>query len=76
MRLARFDVENETPIRGADGFCTDCALGEPGELLFPIKPDDPSTTFAGYEDPKARSNAPTSTIPSPKTTVNRNPYFR
>lgn len=25
------------------------AYGEPGELLFPIKPDDPSTTFAGYE---------------------------
>lgn len=52
-RFARFDVENESVIRGKDGFCQDCALGEPGELLFPIIDSDPSTTFAGYEDPKA-----------------------
>jgi fatty-acyl-CoA synthase len=52
-RFARFDVENETVIRGKDGFCQDCAIGEPGELLFPIIDSDPSTTFAGYEDPKA-----------------------
>lgn len=53
IRLARFDVENERPVRGPDGLCIDCDYGEPGELLFPIKPGDPSTTFAGYEDPKA-----------------------
>jgi acyl-CoA synthetase (AMP-forming)/AMP-acid ligase II len=52
-RFARFDVENEAVIRGPDGFCQDCAVGEPGELLFPILDNDPSTTFAGYEDPKA-----------------------
>jgi len=53
IRFARFDVENEAVVRGADGFCQDCAVGEPGELLFPIIDSDPSTTFAGYEDPKA-----------------------
>jgi len=52
-RFARFDVENETVVRGPDGFCQDCDFGEPGELLFPIIDSDPSTTFAGYEDPKA-----------------------
>jgi acyl-CoA synthetase (AMP-forming)/AMP-acid ligase II len=52
-RFARFDVENEAVIRGPDGFCQDCPPGEPGELLFPIIDSDPSTTFAGYEDPKA-----------------------
>jgi len=52
-RFARYDVENDQIIRGPDGFCQDCAVGEPGELLFPIIDTDPSTTFAGYEDPKA-----------------------
>jgi acyl-CoA synthetase (AMP-forming)/AMP-acid ligase II len=53
IKFAKFDVLNETIVRGPDGRCIECAIGEPGELLFPIKATDPSTTFAGYEDPKA-----------------------
>ncbi|CAJ1440310.1 unnamed protein product [Effrenium voratum] len=37
FKILKFDVENEEPIRGADGFCMEAALGEPGELIFPIK---------------------------------------
>jgi len=52
-KLARFNVEKEELVRGPDGRCIECAAGEPGELLMPIKPNDPSTQFAGYSDPKA-----------------------
>ena len=53
IKFAKFDVENEELIRGKDSKCIECALGEPGELLLPIKPEDPSTTFAGYSDKKS-----------------------
>jgi len=51
-RLVKFDVIEEEPVR-VNGFCVDCDVNEPGELLFLIKPDDPSTQFAGYSDKKA-----------------------
>jgi len=53
FKLARYDVENDCLMRGADGMCVECATGQPGELLMPIKPNDPSTQFAGYNDAKA-----------------------
>ena len=53
MKLAKFDVLNDVLVRGPDGFCIEVGPGEPGELLMPIKPDDPSTRFAGYSDAKA-----------------------
>eukprot|EP00924_Labyrinthula_sp_SR-Ha-C_P008573 augustus_masked-scaffold_37-processed-gene-0.26-mRNA-1 protein AED:0.01 eAED:0.01 QI:0/-1/0/1/-1/1/1/0/611 len=53
LKLAKFDVVNEEPIRGKDGFVLEADVGEPGELLFIIKPNDPSTTFAGYSNKKA-----------------------
>mmetsp|Transcript_5030 Transcript_5030/g.16091 ORF Transcript_5030/g.16091 Transcript_5030/m.16091 type:complete len:634 (-) Transcript_5030:102-2003(-) len=53
VRLVKFDVLEEEPIRGKDGLCIDCDQNEAGELLFLIKPDDPSTRFAGYSDKKA-----------------------
>jgi len=52
IKFARFNVEEEKVVRGADGLCIACEPGEPGELLFPIVETDKSTTFAGYEDPK------------------------
>ncbi|CAJ1437111.1 unnamed protein product [Effrenium voratum] len=52
FKILKFDVENEEPIRGADGFCMEAALGEPGELIFPIK-DLPWKKFEGYTDAKA-----------------------
>eukprot|EP00298_Acanthocystis_sp_HF-20_P008773 c17890_g1_i1.p1 GENE.c17890_g1_i1~~c17890_g1_i1.p1 ORF type:complete len:628 (-),score=255.17 c17890_g1_i1:76-1959(-) len=49
FKIVKFDVENEIPIRGKDGFCIDCATGEPGELLFPIK----NGYYPGYSDPES-----------------------
>jgi acyl-CoA synthetase (AMP-forming)/AMP-acid ligase II len=37
MNIVKFDVENEVPIRGADGFCIECDYDEPGELIAPIR---------------------------------------
>jgi fatty-acyl-CoA synthase len=35
-RIVRFDVEHEVPVRGTDGFCTECAAGEVGEAIGKI----------------------------------------
>ena len=32
-----FDIEEEAPVRGPDGFCVPCRDGEAGEMLCPIK---------------------------------------
>mmetsp|Transcript_29046 Transcript_29046/g.46824 ORF Transcript_29046/g.46824 Transcript_29046/m.46824 type:complete len:659 (+) Transcript_29046:298-2274(+) len=53
MRLVKFDVVEEQPVRGPDGMCIDCDVNEPGELLFIIKEGDPSSRFAGYSDKAA-----------------------
>lgn len=53
FKIVKFDVESETPVRGANGFCMEAAMDEPGELLFPIREDHPSKRFDGYTDPKA-----------------------
>jgi fatty-acyl-CoA synthase len=46
-RIVRFDIEHEMPIRGADGFCIECAPGEVGEAVGQIT-DEPGKTFDGY----------------------------
>lgn len=53
MKLVKFDVAEEVPIRNSAGFCVECADGEPGELLGLIKPGDVGTAFQGYTDEKA-----------------------
>jgi fatty-acyl-CoA synthase len=45
-RLVRFDIEHETPIRNAQGFCTECAHDEVGEAIGKI--DDERGRFEGY----------------------------
>jgi fatty-acyl-CoA synthase len=52
IRLARFDVESETPFRGPDGRCREAAVGEPGECLGEIK-RDARTSYVGYADKAA-----------------------
>ena len=52
-KIVKFDVVEEQPMRDSRGFCIECAADEPGELLMPIKADDPSTTFAGYNNKAA-----------------------
>ncbi len=47
VRLVRFDVAQEIPVRGTDGFCVECAVGEVGEALGGIS-DRPGRSFEGY----------------------------
>jgi fatty-acyl-CoA synthase len=46
-RLARFDIAREMPVRGADGFCIECAPGEAGEAVGRIS-RRAGRTFDGY----------------------------
>ncbi|HEY4919332.1 MAG TPA: long-chain-acyl-CoA synthetase, partial [Xanthobacteraceae bacterium] len=52
VRLVRFDVARETPVRDARGFCIRCAAGEVGEAIGQIVNDPavPSARFEGYAD--------------------------
>jgi fatty-acyl-CoA synthase len=52
VRLAQFDVETETPVRGPDGLCREAAVDEPGECLGEIK-QDARTAYVGYADKAA-----------------------
>jgi fatty-acyl-CoA synthase len=46
-RIVRFDIETETPLRDADGFCIECADGEVGEAIGKIT-SEPKSRFEGY----------------------------
>ncbi len=46
-RVVRFDVEKETPIRGADGLCQECAPDEVGEAVGGISARA-GRNFEGY----------------------------
>lgn len=48
IRLVKFDIEREEPVRGADGLCIECEPGEAGEALGEIKTDDVRFRFEGY----------------------------
>ena len=52
IRLAKFDVEAEAPVRGPDGRCIEAAVDEPGECLGEIKADA-RTAYVGYADRQA-----------------------
>jgi fatty-acyl-CoA synthase len=52
VRLVRFDVESEQPVRGPDGLCTECETGEVGEAIGLIK-DDARSGYTGYADKAA-----------------------
>jgi fatty-acyl-CoA synthase len=52
IRLAKFDVETETPVRGSDGRCLEAAVGEAGECLGEIR-RDPRAEYVGYADTAA-----------------------
>ena len=51
----RFDVEREAPVRGPDGFCSECASDEAGEMISKIVVDPlrPGQRFDGYADKSA-----------------------
>jgi fatty-acyl-CoA synthase len=46
-RLVRFDIAQETPVRGADDFCIECVPGEAGEAVGLIS-QKAGRTFDGY----------------------------
>ena len=46
-RIVKFDIEHEIPVRGADGFCSECADNEAGEAIGMIA-NEPGKTFDGY----------------------------
>ncbi|HUD50697.1 long-chain-acyl-CoA synthetase [Parvibaculum sp.] len=50
VELVRFDLETETVVRGADGFCIKCEPGEAGEAIGKISndPNTPTGRFDGY----------------------------
>jgi fatty-acyl-CoA synthase len=52
IRLARYDVEADAPVRGPDGRCIEAAPDEPGECLGQIKADA-RNAYVGYADRQA-----------------------
>jgi len=52
VRLVRFDVEAEAPVRGPDGFCSEAAPDEAGECLGRIQ-GDARSAYVGYVDRQA-----------------------
>ena len=55
VKVVRYDVENEKPMRDADGHCIPCQPGESGEIIGEIidDPNAPANRFEGYADTKA-----------------------
>ncbi|MGB5723479.1 MAG: long-chain-acyl-CoA synthetase [Parasphingorhabdus sp.] len=52
VRIVKFDVAEEQPIRGDDGFCIMADWSEAGELIGRIDSGGPSD-FTGYQDKEA-----------------------
>uniref|UniRef100_A0A1B6DM00 Long-chain-fatty-acid--CoA ligase n=1 Tax=Clastoptera arizonana TaxID=38151 RepID=A0A1B6DM00_9HEMI len=51
--VIKINVETGEPIRGKDGFCIRCDVGESGMLIGKIISGDPVLDFTGYLDEKA-----------------------
>jgi fatty-acyl-CoA synthase len=54
VRIVKFDIGQEAPLRDERGFCIRCAPGEAGETIGRIvnDPSAPSNRFEGYADPQ------------------------
>ena len=52
IAFAKFDIEEEIPVRGADGFCQIADADEPAEVLGRVG-EDARQRFEGYNDPEA-----------------------
>jgi fatty-acyl-CoA synthase len=53
IRLVRFDVETQAPVRGADGQCQATSVGEVGECIGKINAGDARAEYSGYADKAA-----------------------
>lgn len=49
VRLVRFDLATEQPMRGADGYCVPCPIGEVGEAIGQIG-TEARTHYVGYAE--------------------------
>lgn len=58
VKVVRFDVEHERPMRDADGRCIPCKPGEIGEIIGEIidDPNAPANRFEGYADTHANES--------------------
>jgi len=52
IRLVKFDIDAEAPVRGDDGLCIECEPGEAGEAIGLIK-NDARHNYTGYADKAA-----------------------
>lgn len=48
VRIVKFDVEREEPVRDKDGLCVEADPGEVGEAIGEIKADEARYRFEGY----------------------------
>jgi fatty-acyl-CoA synthase len=48
IRLIRYDIEKQAPVRGEGGFCIETADGEAGEAIGEINPEVARLRFDGY----------------------------
>ena len=55
VRLVKFDVETEAPVRNAEGLCIEADIGETGEAIGEIRHDQPRYQFEGYAHDKAQT---------------------
>lgn len=55
VRLVKFDIAKDAPVRGPDGFCVEPPLGEPGEAIGRIRNDQNKALgrFEGYTEKAA-----------------------
>jgi len=58
VKVVRFDIENEKPMRDAAGRCIPCKPGEIGEIIGEIidDPNAPANRFEGYADTNANES--------------------
>ncbi len=55
VKVVRFDIETGEPVRNAKGFCVECDVDEPGEVIGRIlnDPTKPGSRFEGYAEKAA-----------------------
>jgi fatty-acyl-CoA synthase len=53
VALVKCDVETETPLRDASGFCMRCGPNEVGEAISPLDPSNIASRFDGYSSKEA-----------------------
>jgi fatty-acyl-CoA synthase len=55
IRIVKFDLARETPVRGQDGLCIEAGVDEPGEAIGQINQDTARYKYEGYAGDKAQT---------------------